>query len=346
MRHEKAETLLRIALAMYGSAEGISLDDIGRQHRVGRRTAERLRDALERLFPQMEIANPGEVPKRWCIRATAIRAFAEVSLDELAALRTAQTILRRENMTETVSRLELLAAKLEAMLRPETARRFAPDLEILAEAEGTAIRPGPRHQIDPELLAQLRYAVTGSLKVRLHYTARGTGIESELVVCPYGFLYGPRAYLVVYNPSPQVAGFRIYSLANVGEVEVLSESFERQPGFNLAAFAERSFGTFQEEPFDVVWRFVPAVAAKAREFVFHPSQRFEDEPDGSLLVRFHAGGAQEMCWHLFTWGDQVEVVAPDRLRDMYAAQCASALAALGRPRAGDGTTSASRAATG
>lgn len=333
MRHEKAETLLRIALAMYGSAEGISLDDIGRQHQVGRRTAERLRDALERLFPQMELANPGEVPKRWRIRATAIRAFAEVSLDELAALRTAQTILRRENMAETVSRLDLLTAKLEAMLRPETARRFAPDLEILAEAEGTAIRPGPRHQIDADLLAQLRHAVTASRKVRVHYTARGTGVESAFVVCPYGFLYGPRTYLVAFNPNPKVADFRIYSLANVGHVEVLSEGFARQPGFSLAAFAEQSFGTYREEPTDVVWRFVPAIAAKAREFAFHPSQQFEDEPDGSLLVRFRAGGLQEMCWHLFTWGDQVEVVAPDRLRAMYEAQCTSALAALRRPRA-------------
>jgi predicted DNA-binding transcriptional regulator YafY len=23
-----------------------------------------------------------------------------------------------------------------------------------------------------------------------------------------------------------------------------------------------------------------------------------------------------MCWHLYVWGDQVEVLAPERLRDM------------------------------
>jgi predicted DNA-binding transcriptional regulator YafY len=31
-------------------------------------------------------------------------------------------------------------------------------------------------------------------------------------------------------------------------------------------------------------------------------------------VRFRAGGALEMCWHLFTWGDEVEVIEPRRLR--------------------------------
>jgi predicted DNA-binding transcriptional regulator YafY len=43
----------------------------------------------------------------------------------------------------------------------------------------------------------------------------------------------------------------------------------------------------------------------------------EDQPDGSLIVRFSASGHLEMCWHLYLWGDQVEVpLAPERLRDM------------------------------
>jgi len=62
----------------------------------------------------------------------------------------------------------------------------------------------------------------------------------------------------------------------------------------LQTFAERSFGVFQEEPFDVVWRFSPTAAADARQFLFHPTQTMEDQPDGSLIVRFRAGGALEM----------------------------------------------------
>jgi predicted DNA-binding transcriptional regulator YafY len=40
----------------------------------------------------------------------------------------------------------------------------------------------------------------------------------------------------------------------------------------------------------------------------------ERDADGSLIVRFRAGGVQEMCWHLFTWGTVVQIVAPDTLR--------------------------------
>jgi predicted DNA-binding transcriptional regulator YafY len=39
----------------------------------------------------------------------------------------------------------------------------------------------------------------------------------------------------------------------------------------------------------------------------------EREADGSLLVKFRAGGAREICWHLFTWGEGVEILEPDEM---------------------------------
>ncbi len=32
------------------------------------------------------------------------------------------------------------------------------------------------------------------------------------------------------------------------------------------------------------------------------------------MVRFRASGWLEMAWHLYQWGDAVEVLAPDGLR--------------------------------
>jgi hypothetical protein len=48
--------------------------------------------------------------------------------------------------------------------------------------------------------------------------------------------------------------------------------------------------------------------------LFHPNQIVEDQHDGSVIVRFRCGGAREMCWHLFTWGSDVTMVSPARLR--------------------------------
>lgn len=306
VRFEKLETLLRVALDMRGTAEGISLDDIQRAYKLSRRTAERMRDAIERVFPQMEQANPGEVPKRWRIRSGVLGGMVGFSAEELAALTTAAGLARRENLSDVSERLQTLSAKLKSLIHPQAARRIGPDLEALTEAEGIALRPGPRLAISPDLLAELRHAIIACRKVRLHYRARGTGRLSRQTVCPYGFLYGNRHYLVAYSLSDRARDYRLFSLANIEKTDVLETPFERRADFSLQKFAERSFGVFQEEPFDVVWRFSPKAAPDARQFQFHPTQTFEDQPDGSLIVRFRAGGALEMSWHLFTWGDEVE----------------------------------------
>src|ERR1700681_124274 len=128
LRYEKLEILLRVALDMRGNAEGLSLDDIQQAYGVSRRTAERMRDAIERVFPQMEQANPGEVPKRWRIRGGALSNLVGFSVEELAALNTATRVLRRDNLAEAAARLETLSAKLKSLVRPEVARRIAPDL--------------------------------------------------------------------------------------------------------------------------------------------------------------------------------------------------------------------------
>jgi hypothetical protein len=51
-------------------------------------------------------------------------------------------------------------------------------------------------------------------------------------------------------------------------------------------------------------------------FQFHPTQELEDLDDGSVIVRFKASGHLEMCWHLYEWGDSVEVLAPPALAQL------------------------------
>jgi predicted DNA-binding transcriptional regulator YafY len=100
--------------------------------------------------------------------------------------------------------------------------------------------------------------------------------------------------------------------------------------FDLQAFASQSFGIYQDEIEDVVLRVTPGGAAEARAWRWHPTQAVEDLPDGGVEVRFRASGMRELAWHLFSWGDQVQIVAPARLKSVMAAELAAAQAALER----------------
>jgi predicted DNA-binding transcriptional regulator YafY len=308
MRYENADEVFRLALIMQGTGEGVSLDEIGQAFGCSRRKAERLRDKVMDLFPQTEEAPTGERVKRWRIPSGTINSLVSFNSEELAVLEAVAQLAGRENMTTQACMLEGIAEKIRALLKPDFRRRVEPDLELLTEAEGLAMRPGPRPQIKSKVVGPLRDAILMSKVVRIRYRARGTGKLSWNRLQPYGFLYGNQHFLVAF--SVEMDDWRLFRLSRIIEVRILDEVFERDPDFSLRRFAERSFGVFQEEPFDVIWKFNPDAAEDAREYQFHPTQTMESLPDGSLLVRFRAGGTLEMSWHLYTWGDAVEVLEP------------------------------------
>jgi predicted DNA-binding transcriptional regulator YafY len=304
MRYEKAETVLRVALDMQASALGLSLEEIQRNYSdkpLSRRTAERLRDAIERLFPQIEQADPGEVPKRWRLPDRTVTGLASITATELADLGTAISLLHRENLGAQAENAERGLAKMRVLVKRPTMNRIEPDLEALTEAEGLGMRPGPRPKINAEIVSALREAIITRHKVKLHYLYRASGKRGHQVVHPYGFLHGNRHYLVAWSESEEARDFRNFALSNIERVEAFNRTFTRKRSFSLREYAERSFGVFQENPVDVVWKFSSKAAPDAHEFLFHPTQVMEDQPDGSLIVRFRAGGLMEMAWHLVAW---------------------------------------------
>jgi len=186
------------------------------------------------------------------------------------------------------------------------------DLEALLDAQGLTMRPGPRPLVDSRVIDTLRHAILAGRRALLHHDHGGEGRTRVHRVTPLGFLYGIRHYLVAWHPRR--GRVLLYRLSRIASAEVLPDLAEVPDGFRLRDYASRSFGVFQETPVETVWRFGPRVAAEAREYVFHPSEVKTDGADGSLLVRFRAGGTREMAWHLFTWGPDVEVLQPASLR--------------------------------
>ena len=312
MAYDRAMDIVRLAIRLQGTGSGLTLDDIQREFGISRRTAERLRDAVEELFGPLETVHTGE-PKRHCrLRAPILRRLISLSAEELAELPAAATALERAGLDERALMLRRLEDKLRALLEAETLNGIEPDLQALTEAEGLAMRPGPRPRLEDDLLAVLRQAVKTGTVVAFDYMSRATGQRTRRRAEPYGLIYGSRAFLV--GRAEREAGMRLWRLARMSAAEVTGEPFTRDPAFDLQRFTRRSFGTFQEQPVDVVLRFDARVAADVAEFLYHPEQTVERNDDGSMTVRFTAGGVAEMCWHLVTWGTAVTVEQPDLLR--------------------------------
>ena len=321
MRYERLQDLMRLAIRLQGRHGGVTLDEIQSEFRVSRRTAERMRNAVEAAFEPLERVAADDNRVHWRLRSDALRRLVSLSAGDLSELESAAASLERAGLEERAAVLRHLATKLRATMRSESLTRIESDVETLLHAEGLATRPGPKQRLDAGLLALLREAITTRRVVEFRYLARTTGRRSRQCVQPFGLLYGNRAFLVGLSDWSDEP--RLWRLANMSEARLTEETFERDPGFDLHRYAARSFGTFQEEPVEVVLQFDASVARDASAFLFHPSQSIEENDDGSLTVRFTAGGIDEMCWHLFTWGESVTVEKPARLRRRLAAMCTS-----------------------
>ena len=138
-----------------------------------------------------------------------------------------------------------------------------------------------------------------------------TGKIHTYTVIPYGFLYGQRDHYLVAKHSDGYDNGKAHNflLQKIKSVEILPDVFDSSK-FDLQEYALESFGAFHEEPFDVEWLFDKEVADEAKNFIFHPKQKLTKNPDGTLTVKFKAGGRREMDWHLYTWEDKVKVIKP------------------------------------
>ena len=312
MRYEPSQRLFRLARSLAASRTGLTLDEMAAELEVGRRTAERLRDSLADMFAQLECWDDDEKMRRWRLPGSALVGVVEPRPEAVAAIETSarECVMRGE--TDRAALLREASTSLRAVMRPDALRRAEPDIGALMEAEGIAMRPGPRPVIAAGVLPTLRRAILGMQLVVVRYAGPDADEPATRILCPYGILYGGRGWLVAHvDALPEM---RLWRLDRFVSVDLLDRGFARNQDFDLSAYAARSFGVFQEEPINVVLRFEPEAADDAACWMFHPSQSVEREPGGSLNVRFRAGGLQEMCWHLFTWGTVVSIVEPEELR--------------------------------
>jgi predicted DNA-binding transcriptional regulator YafY len=155
MRYAPAERLLCLARHLAGSRTGLTLDEMAAELDIGRRTAERLRDTLMAMFPQMECWDDEERVRRWRLPGSALVGVIGVRAEAVAAVETTARECAARGEADRAALLREASTTLRAMMRPDALRQAEPDIAALMEAEGTAMCPGPRPIIAATILPDL-----------------------------------------------------------------------------------------------------------------------------------------------------------------------------------------------
>ena len=109
---------------------------------------------------------------------------------------------------------------------------------------------------------------------------------------------------------------RTFKIERIRDVRVTPRAFEPPEGASLERDLRRGWDIISDQPpTDIVLQFSATVADRVLETTWHPLQRTEKAADGTLVWRSTVSGVVEIRLWILSWGDDVEVLEPQDLRD-------------------------------
>jgi predicted DNA-binding transcriptional regulator YafY len=158
-------------------------------------------------------------------------------------------------------------------------------------------------------------------KVRIRYQHLDEGEPIERIIEPYYIepslsAVGGSNYVIAYcNVKKEICAFIMARI--VGVVIIEPDSFEIPANFNAVDFIGAAWGGhFNDQKIETVKIcFKPKASGLVQEIHLHPSQSIEMQEDGSAIMKLKIRDNIHFRSWILGWGDQVELLAPQRLRD-------------------------------
>jgi proteasome accessory factor B len=232
---------------------------------------------------------------------------------------------------------EAMAVFLSARLMVRYADKYDPDLAAAFEKLEEVLPPALAEHVDRTLGILSGHPRDEAFSRHVHLLTRAWA-ERRVVTLDYDpprySRYGPRSerrravvrpYLI--EPSLQTHalyllgwdetrdGLRTFKIERIRDVALTPRTFE-PPEDGLETSLKPAWDIIADQPeVEIVLRFAPSVAGRVGEARWHRSQQVEPQADGSLVWRATVSGTIEVRLWILSWGDEVEVIEPQELRD-------------------------------
>jgi predicted DNA-binding transcriptional regulator YafY len=223
--------------------------------------------------------------------------------------------------------LLLAVAQAQAALpNAESLSSAALKLKALAESDSDSVRNGLEEMFETwtcgskdyraheSRIALLIEAILRKRRCLVEYRTPSRSEAKTYEFDPYRLLFvGGGLYVI--GRVPQHMDAATLAIDRLLSVVFSKTEFEVDPTFDPQRCRENAFGVSWQDPVDIVLHFRADQAPYVRERLWHPSQTLTDLPEGGVQLAFRAGGPFEIRRWILGWGDAVEVICPDELRE-------------------------------
>lgn len=179
-------------------------------------------------------------------------------------------------------------------------------------------------------LTSVMEAMTEGHVIRISYLKYTSSKADIYTLRPYAVKeFAKRWYIIGYCLEREA--LRVYGLDRVHSLDILEERFEMEKGFDVDELFATSFGIYlpEEAAKTITFRTSATEAKYLRDLPIHSSQE-EVSSDGrtvtfSIFVCPNRNLIMEFC----KYGDRLEVLSPETIRNQVASQLISAAALYG-----------------
>lgn len=303
----RAERLVTIEKLLYQSPDGFTALELANRCGVHRATIYRDIESLSKMDVPL-----WEDRGRFGVDNTRYLARVRLSLHEALALYIAARLLAHhsdERNPHVASALDKLAQAMPSPVR-----------EHMADAARAVAERPSDGRIDGSyitVLETIARAWAERRRVRIWYRSANSEIAREREFEPYFVEPSAIGYACYVIGHDRLSGaLRTFKLERVERAELLPERYQVPSDFDPYPYLSRAWGIMGgEEDEEVRLRFSPVVARRVKESRWHSTQELVETIDGGCLLTVRVAHPLEMKWWIRSWGPEVEVLAPEWLRD-------------------------------
>lgn len=288
-------------------SNGLSAKDIASRLDICERTAYRHLRELRALGYPVHPSRDPETNKRKHLLTPVSFTGAEA----LALASASQSLLNQSGLS-LCQELKSALRKVESVILSgedtQTYRRLKPHFTYLSER----LRDYSPWQ---EMIATVNESMRRHRCLSAVYDSFSGGKVSERLLDPYELFWGDgNLYLAAFCHSRlHVCTFRIDRFKSV---KALAKTFTRDPAFDLAGYLSSSFSVWSgTDEITIRFHVYPPSSRFFRESCYHHSQHIEELPEGNIICTLTVNDSPEIKSWLLSWGKQIEVLEPQKLRE-------------------------------
>jgi predicted DNA-binding transcriptional regulator YafY len=167
------------------------------------------------------------------------------------------------------------------------------------------------------ILATVAEAWVSQRQLKIVYQSLDAEKAMERVIEPYYIepaAPGHASYILGYCHLKKA--LRMFKIERIESAELTTDHYTIPSDFDANEYFGSSWGIVVEGEVKTVKLKIenPKMKRLMSETIWHPSQSFEKQKDGSMIMILEVTDTQELFSWILGWGDKVEVLEPEGLR--------------------------------